>query len=153
MGSTDTDDSTGYEGFTAEERAAMKDHARQMKTEARRRSRADKAAEAERDVLAKMAEMQDSDRVMAERVHAVVTAAAPVLAPKLWYGMPAYARDGKIVCFFQSAEKFKARYATLGFSDQANLDEGTMWAAGFALTEVTPEVEARIAALVKQAVS
>ncbi|WP_107474393.1 iron chaperone [Streptomyces sp. NRRL S-340] len=131
----------------------MKEHARETKAEARRRSRADKAAEAERDVLAKIAEMQDSDRVMAERVHAVVTAAAPVLAPRLWYGMPAYARDGKIVCFFQSAEKFKARYATLGFSDQANLDEGTMWAAGFALTGVTPEVEARIAALVKQAVS
>nr|BFD81371.1 DUF1801 domain-containing protein [Streptomyces sp. Xyl84] len=153
MGSTGTTDSTAYEGFTAEERAAMKDHAREMKAEVRRRSRADKAAEAERDVLAKIAEMQDSDRVMAERVHAVVTAAAPVLAPKLWYGMPAYARDGKIICFFQSAEKFKARYATLGFSDQANLDEGTMWAAGFALTEVTPEVEARIAALVQQAVS
>ena len=104
-------------------------------------------------MLTKIAEMQDSDRIMAERVHAVITAGAPVLAPKLWYGMPAYALDGKIVCFFQSAEKFKARYATLGFSDQAKLDEGTMWAAGFALTEVTPEVEARISALVKQAVS
>ncbi|MFB7597828.1 iron chaperone [Streptomyces sp. NPDC056160] len=146
--------SSAYEGFTAEERAAMKDHARELKTAARRRSRADKEAEAERDVLAKIAEMPEADRVMAERVHAVVTAAgAPVLAPKLWYGMPAYARDGKVVCFFQSAEKFKARYATLGFSDQANLDEGTMWPAGFALTEVTPEVETRIAALVKQAVS
>ena len=141
-----------HEGFTAEERAAMKDHAQELKTEARRRSSADKAAEAERDVLTKIAEMQDSDRVMAERVHAVVTAAGPDLAPKLWYGMPAYALDGKIVCFFQSAEKFKARYATLGFSDQAKLDEGAMWAAGYALTEVTPEVETRIAALVKQAV-
>ncbi|WP_327662343.1 MULTISPECIES: iron chaperone [unclassified Streptomyces] len=142
-----------HEGFTAEERAAMKDHARELKTAARRSSRADKAAEAKRDVLAKIAEMQDSDRVMAERVHAVITTSAPTLAPKLWYGMPAYALDGKVVCFFQSAEKFKTRYATLGFSDQAKLDEGTMWAAGFALTEVTAEAEARIGALVKQAVS
>jgi uncharacterized protein YdhG (YjbR/CyaY superfamily) len=96
--------------------------------------------------------MQDSDRIMAERVHAVITSIAPDLAPKLWYGMPAYALDGKVVCFFQSAEKFKSRYATLGFSDQAKLDDGPMWAAGFALTEVTPEVEERIAALVKRAV-
>ncbi|WP_326674878.1 iron chaperone [Streptomyces sp. NBC_01237] len=142
-----------HEGFTAEERAAMKDHAQELKTAARRSPRADKAAEAKRDVLAKITEMQDSDRIMAERVHAVITASAPALAPKLWYGMPAYALDGKVVCFFQSAEKFKARYATLGFSDQAKLDEGTMWAAGFALTEVRAEVEARIGALVKQAVS
>ncbi|WP_392958976.1 iron chaperone [Streptomyces sp. LN245] len=142
-----------HEGFTAEERAAMKDHAKELKKEARRGSRADKAAEAERDVLAKIAEMGESDRIMAERVHAVVTACAPVLAPKLWYGMPAYALDGKVVCFFQSAEKFKARYATLGFSDQANLDEGTMWATAFALTDLTAEVEAKIGALVKQAVS
>ncbi|WP_424887213.1 iron chaperone [Streptomyces sp. XH2] len=146
-------ESSAYEGFTAEERAAMKDHARELKTAARRRSRADKAAEEERDVLAKIAEMQDADRIMAERVHAIVTANAPVLAPKLWYGMPAYALDGKVVCFFQSAEKFKARYATLGFSDQAKLDEGPMWAAAFALTEVTAEVEARIGELVKRAVS
>ncbi|MGW2544446.1 iron chaperone [Kitasatospora sp. NPDC001574] len=150
MGSTD---SGAYEGFTAEERAAMKDHAEEMKTAARRGSRADKAAEAERDVLAKIAEMRDSDRIMAERVHAVVAANAPALAPKLWYGMPAYALDGKVVCFFQSAEKFKARYATLGFSDLAQLDEGPMWPAAFALTEVTPEVEARIADLVKRSVS
>ena len=142
-----------HEGFTAEERAAMKDHAQELKKEARRSSRADKAAEAERDVLAKIAEMQDSDRIMAERVHAVITASAPVLAPKLWYGMPAYALDGKIVCHFQSAAKFKTRYATLGFSDQANLDDGTMWATGFALTEVTAEAEERISALLKQAVS
>ncbi|MCC9312295.1 DUF1801 domain-containing protein [Kitasatospora sp. RB6PN24] len=141
-----------HEGFTAEERAAMKDHAQELKKAARRNSRADKAAEAERDVLAKIAEMQDSDRIMAERVHAVITASAPALAPKLWYGMPSYALDGKIVCFFQSAEKFKARYATLGFSDQARLDEGPMWAAGFALSQVTPEVEERIAELVKRAV-
>ncbi|MPY31529.1 DUF1801 domain-containing protein [Streptomyces adustus] len=146
-------ESSTHEGFTAEERAAMKDHAQELKTEARRSSHADKAAEAARDVLAKIADMQDSDRIMAERVHAVITASAPALAPKLWYGMPAYALDGKIVCFFQSAEKFKARYATLGFSDQAKLDEGPMWATGFALTEVTAEVEARIGALVKQAVS
>ncbi|WP_371495211.1 DUF1801 domain-containing protein [Kitasatospora sp. NBC_00374] len=146
-------DGSAHEGFTAEERAAMKEHAKELKSAARRSSHADKAAEAEREVLAKIAEMQDSDRIMAERVHAVVKANAPLLAPKLWYGMPAYALDGKVVCFFQSAEKFKARYATLGFSDQAKLDEGTMWATAFALTEVTAEVEARITALVKQAVS
>lgn len=145
-------ESAKREGFTAEERAAMKDHAQELKTAARRGSRADKAAAAEQDVLAKIAEMQDSDRIMAERVHAVITASAPSLAPKLWYGMPSYALDGKVVVFFQSAEKFKARYATVGFSDVAKLDEGTMWAAGFGLTEVTPEVEERIAALVKQAV-
>ncbi|TMQ94745.1 DUF1801 domain-containing protein [Actinomadura soli] len=150
-------ESSTYQGFTAEERAAMRDHVQEQRTAARRDPRAGKAAEkaaaAERDVLAKIAEMRDSDRTMAERVHAVITASAPVLAPKLWYGMPAYALDGKIVCFFQSAEKFKARYATLGFSDQAKLDQGSMWAAGFALTEVTTEVEKQIAALVKQAVS
>ncbi|WP_328995755.1 DUF1801 domain-containing protein [Kribbella sp. NBC_01245] len=145
--------STTYQGFTAEERAAMKEHAADQKKAARRASRADKAAEAMRDVLAKIAEMKDSDRIMAERVHAVIMASAPVLEPKLWYGMPAYALDGKIVCHFQSAEKFKSRYATLGFSDQAQLDNGTMWPAAFALTEVTPEVEAQISALAKQAVS
>ncbi|MEU9020827.1 DUF1801 domain-containing protein [Actinomadura sp. NPDC048394] len=144
---------SGYEGFTAEERAAMKEHAKEQKKAAKRASAAEKAAEAERDVLEKIAAMQDSDRVMAERIHAVVKAAAPELAPKTWYGMPAYALDGKVVCFFQSAEKFKARYATLGFSDLANLDDGPMWAAGFALTEVNDEVEARIADLVKRAVS
>ncbi|NBH06702.1 DUF1801 domain-containing protein [Amycolatopsis sp. SID8362] len=137
--------------FTAEERAAMKEHAKELKTAARRASQADKAAQAERDVLAKIAEMAPPDRVLAERVHAVVTANAPALEPKLWYGMPSYARDGKIVCFFQSAEKFKARYATLGFSDQASLDDGEMWAAGFALTAVTPAVEKRIAELVTRA--
>lgn len=131
----------------------MKEHAQEQKKAARRASREEKAAEAERDVLAKIAEMDEADRIMAERVHAVVTASAPDLAPKLWYGMPAYARDGKIVCFFQSAAKFKSRYATLGFSDQAHLDDGAMWPAAFALTEVTGEVEARIAALVRQAVS
>ncbi|WP_338693383.1 DUF1801 domain-containing protein [Streptomyces sp. Q6] len=145
-------DSGTYEGFSADERAAMKEHAQEQKKAARRTSKADKEAEALRDVLAKIAEMQDSDRVMAERVHAVVTAAAPSLAPKLWYGMPAYAADGKVVCFFQSAEKFKARYATLGFSDLAQLDEGTMWPAAFALTEVTADVEKQIGELVKRAV-
>ncbi|MCQ9133804.1 MULTISPECIES: DUF1801 domain-containing protein [Streptomyces] len=145
--------SDGYEGFSAEERAAMKDHAKEQKAAARRGSKADKEAQAEQDLLAKIAEMEDSDRVMAERVHAVVTASAPQLTPKLWYGMPAYALDGKVLCFFQSAAKFKARYATLGFNDPANLDEGSMWATGFALAKVTPEVEEQIAALVKQAVS
>ncbi|KAA9152217.1 DUF1801 domain-containing protein [Amycolatopsis acidicola] len=143
---------TATKAFSAEERAAMKDHAAELKAAARRGSRAQKAAQAEQDLLAKIAEMQDSDRVMAERVHAIVKAGAPVLEPRLWYGMPAYALDGKVVCFFQSAEKFKARYATLGFSDQAQLDDGSMWAAGFALTEVTPAVEKRITALVKQSV-
>ncbi|WP_037603460.1 iron chaperone [Streptacidiphilus rugosus] len=145
--------SGAYEGFSAEERAAMKGHAKEMKAAARRASAAEKAAEAERDVLEKIAEMEDADRAIAERVHAVVTANAPTLAPKLWYGMPAYALDGKVVCFFQSAEKFKTRYSTLGFSDLARLDDGSMWANAFALTEVDAEVEARIAALVKQAVS
>lgn len=142
-----------HAGFTAEERAAMKDHAQEVKKAGRAGSAADKAAEAERDVLAKIAEMRDADRIMAERVHAVITASVPALAPKLWYGMPAYALNGKLVCHFQPADKFKARYATLGFSDHANLDEGAMWPTGFALSEVTPDVEARISALVKQAVS
>lgn len=144
--------SVKHQGFTAEERAAMKDHAQEVKKAARRTSAAEKAAEAVQDVLAKIAAMPEPDRVMAERVHAVVTANAPALAPKLWYGMPAYALDGKVVCFFQSADKFKARYATLGFSDLAQLDDGPMWAAGYALTEVTPEVEQRIAGLVRRAV-
>ncbi|GAA4939380.1 uncharacterized protein YdhG (YjbR/CyaY superfamily) [Nonomuraea thailandensis] len=142
-----------YQGFSAEERAAMKEHAQDQKKAARRASQADKAAEAAADVLAKIAEMGDSDRVMAERVHAVVLESAPALAPRLWYGMPAYALDGKIVCHFQPATKFKTRYATLGFSDQARLDDDTMWPAAFALTEVTPAVEARISELVKRAVS
>ena len=141
-----------HDGFTAEERAAMKDRATELKAAVRGSSRAAKAAQAEQDVVAKIAEMEQSDRIMAERVHAVVKASAPVLEPKLWYGMPAYALDGKVVLFFQSAEKFKARYATLGFSDLATLDDGPMWAAGFALTEVTDDVEARIGALVKRAV-
>ncbi|MEV4101772.1 DUF1801 domain-containing protein [Nonomuraea sp. NPDC049649] len=145
-------ESATYEGFTAEERAAMKEHAQERKKAARRASRADKAAEAVRDVLAKIAEMGDADRVTAERVHAVVMAAAPDLAPRLWYGMPAYALDGKIICHFQPAAKFKTRYATLGFSDQAGLDDGAMWPVAFALASVTPEVEAEISVLVKRAV-
>jgi uncharacterized protein YdhG (YjbR/CyaY superfamily) len=136
-------------GFTAEERAAMKEHMQELKAAKRRGN--DQAAEAAA-VVDKIAQMQGADRAMAKRVHAVVTASAPSLAPKLWYGMPAYAKDGKVVCFFQDAQKFKSRYATLGFSDSAKLDEGTMWATGFALTEITPAVESRIAALVKKAV-
>ncbi|WP_410647061.1 iron chaperone [Amycolatopsis sp. cmx-4-54] len=145
--------STTYEGFTAEEKAAMKEHAQDMKKAARRGSAADKAAAAEQDVVAKIAEMSDEDRVLAELVHSVVKANAPMLAPKLWYGQPAYALDGKIVCFFQAAAKFKTRYATLGFNEAARLDDGAMWATAFALTGVTAEAEERIAALVKQAVS
>ena len=137
-------------GFTDDERAAMKERAKELKAEARRGK--DRAA-GESDLLAKIAEMPKADRVMAERVHAIVTASAPALSPKTWYGMPAYANDGKVVCFFQSAEKFKSRYATLGFSDAANLDEGAMWPTSFALKELTAADEKRIAALVKKAVS
>ena len=139
-------------GFTDEERAAMKERARELKAEARRGRRGDKG-DGERDVLEKIAEMQPSDRAMAERVHAIVKTSAPDLAPRTWYGMPAYAKDGKVVCFFQSAQKFKARYATLGFSDAANLDEGAMWPTAFALKELGDAEEARIRALVEQAVS
>jgi uncharacterized protein YdhG (YjbR/CyaY superfamily) len=138
-----------YDGFTDEERGAMKERANELKTGARRGAKAD----TESDVLAKIAEMSESDRVIAERLHAVIKANVPVLTSKLWYGMPAYARNGKVVCFFQSAAKFKTRYATLGFSDLANLDEGAMWPTSFALTELTADDEARIGALVKQAVS
>ena len=137
-------------GFTEEERAAMKERARELKAEARaNKSRAD----GESDVLAKIAEMQGPDRAMAERLHAIITASAPALSPKTWYGMPAYAKDGKVVCFFQSAQKFKSRYATFGFSDEANLDDGAMWPTSFALKALTAAEEARIAALVKKAVS
>ena len=141
-----------HEGFTADERAAMKEHAQELKTAARRGSRATKA-DGERDVLAKIADMQEPDRVLAERLHAIIKASAPVLSPTTWYGMPAYAKDGKVVCFFQTALKFKARYATLGFSDQANLDEGAMWPTSFALTTLTAADEARIGELIKKAVS
>ena len=136
-------------GFTDEERAAMKERARELKAEAR--AKKDKEA-GERDVLAKIAEMKRSDRTMAKRLHALIKANAPGLSPKTWYGMPAYAKDGKVVCFFQSAEKFKARYATLGFNDTANLDDGAMWPTSFALTELTAAAEKTIAALVKKAV-
>src|SRR5512133_1085524 len=136
--------------FTAEERAAMQERARELKTEAR--ANKNKAA-GESDVLAKIAEMPESDRAMAERLHAIIKASAPALSPKTWYGMPAYAKDDKVVCFFQSAQKFNTRYATLGFNDTANLDEGSMWPTAFALKELTAADEARIGALVKKAVS
>jgi uncharacterized protein YdhG (YjbR/CyaY superfamily) len=139
-------------GFTADERAAMKEYARELKTSARRGSRATKA-DGENDVLEKIAEMPEPDRVIAERIHAIIKDTAPDLVPRTWYGMPAYAKDGNVVCFFQPAVKFKARYATLGFSDKANLDDGAMWPTSFALTELTATDEARIAELVKQAVS
>jgi uncharacterized protein YdhG (YjbR/CyaY superfamily) len=140
----------GKGGFTDEERAAMKERAREVKAEARggRGRSADGAA----DVLARIAEMPEADRAMATRLHAIITSTAPALVPKTWYGMPAYARDGKVVCFFQGAHKFKTRYATFGFSDQANLDDGGMWPTSFALSELTDAAEKRIAALVKQAV-
>jgi uncharacterized protein YdhG (YjbR/CyaY superfamily) len=140
------------EGWTDEERAAMKERAKELKAEARRGPRAAKA-DADGAVLAKIAELPAPDRAMAERLHAVVKASAPDLTPRLWYGQPAYARDGKVVCFFQPAAKFDSRYATFGFNDTANLDEGTMWPTSFALTELTAADEARIAALVKKAVS
>ncbi|MBN1813972.1 MAG: DUF1801 domain-containing protein [Anaerolineae bacterium] len=141
-----------FKGFTDEERAAMKERAQELKAEARRGPRADKA-DGESAVLAKIAEMPEPDRAMAERLHAIIKASAPALSPKTWYGMPAYARDGKVVCFFQSAHKFNARYATFGFNDTANLDEGAMWPTSFALKELTAAEEARISALVKKAVS
>jgi uncharacterized protein YdhG (YjbR/CyaY superfamily) len=140
--STMTERKPAKKGFTAEERAAMKERARELK-----------GAASESDVLAKIAEMPEPDRVMAERLHALVKDSAPALAPRTWYGMPAYAKDGKVVCFFQSAQKFKTRYATLGFSEQANLDEGAMWPTSYALTELTADIEARIGELVKKAVS
>ncbi|HYU92693.1 MAG TPA: hypothetical protein VEN95_04365 [Actinomycetota bacterium] len=136
--------------FTEDERAAMKERARELKAEAR--ANQDREA-GEHDLLAKIAEMPKADRVMAERFHAIVTASAPALWPKTWYGMPAYARDGKIVCFFKSADKFKSRYATFGFEESANLDDGAMWPTSFALTELTAAEEKKIAALVKKAAS
>ena len=133
-------------GLTAEEKAAMRERARELKAAA-------EGADAEQEVLAKIAEMPEADRVRAERLHAIVKETAPDLAPRTWYGMPAYAKDGKVVCFFKSAHKFKSRYATLGFSDKANLDDGAMWPTDFALKEVTPAEQARIVALVKKAIS
>ena len=140
----------GAQGFTGEERAAMKERAKELKAEARANKN---RAEGESDVLAKIAEMPEGERAMAKRLHEIIKASAPVLSPRLWYGMPAYAKDGKIVCFFQSAQKFNTRYATLGFSDPANLDEGAMWPTAYALTELTAAEEERIGALVKQAVT
>ena len=139
-------------GFTEEERAAIREYVKERKVEASRGPRA-KEADGEADVLAKIAEMPERDRAMAERLHAIVKASAPALSPKTWYGMPAYAKNGNVVCFFQSSHKFKSRYATFGFSDKANLDEGAVWPVAFALKELTPAAEARIAALVKKAVS
>ena len=137
-------------GFTDEERAAMRERAQELKAAARRGPR---KADGESDVLAKIAEMPEPDRAMAERLHAIIKASAPALSPKTWYGMPAYAKDGKVVCYFQSAQKFKSRYATFGFNDKANLDEGAMWPTSFALKELTAAEEAKIGALVKRAVS
>jgi uncharacterized protein YdhG (YjbR/CyaY superfamily) len=139
-------------GFTDDERAAMKERAQELKAEAGRGTRAGKA-DPEGEVLAKIAEMPEADRAIAERLHALIKASAPALSPKTWYGMPAYAKDGKVVCFFQSAHKFKSRYATIGFSDKANLDDGAMWPTSFALTELTAAEEKKIGALVKRAVS
>ena len=143
--STTTKRTGSTKGFTAEERAAMKERAAELKAEAAK-------ADGEKILLAKVAEMKGSDRAMATRLHAVITEAAPVLAPKTWYGMPAYAKDGKIVCFFQSAEKFDARYATFGFSDEANIDQGDMWPTSWALKELTAAEEKKIVSLVKKAV-
>ena len=137
-------------GFTDEERAAMKEHAQELKAEAGRDA---KKADGEGDVLAKIAEMPEPDRAMAERLHAIIKAIAPDLSPRTWYGMPAYAKDGNVVCFFQSAHRFKARYAMFGFSDRANLDEGPVWPVTFALKVLTAAAEAKIGALVKKAVS
>ena len=134
-----------YDGFTSEEKAAMKNRVQELKV-------AGRAADAEAEVLAKIGEMQPPDRMMAERIHRLIKSSAPTLTAKTWYGMPAYAKDGKIVCFFQSAQKFKTRYATLGFSDEAKLDEGGMWPNAYALTKVTAVEEAKIAALVKKAI-
>ncbi len=150
--STTAIDETSEGTFTDEERAAVKERARELKADARRGPRAAEA-DGESDVLAKIAEMAGPDRAMGERLHAVIKASAPTLSPRLWYGQPAYAKDGKVLCFFQPAQKFKTRYATLGFSDEANLDEGAMWPTAYALMELTPADEARIGALVKRAVS
>jgi hypothetical protein len=140
------------EGFSDEERAAMKERSQELRAAPRRGPRADKA-DGESAVLAKIAEMPEPDRALGERLHGIIKASAPALAPRLWYGMPAYARDGKVVCFFQNAQKFKTRYATFGFSDAANLDEGALWPTAFALKELTAADEARIGALVKKAVT
>jgi uncharacterized protein YdhG (YjbR/CyaY superfamily) len=141
-----------FKGFTDEERGAMKERVQELKTSADRGARVDKA-DGEGALLAKIGEMREPDRTMAKRLHAIIKASAPALSPRTWYGMPAYAKDGEVVCFFQPAQKFKTRYATFGFSDAANLDEGAMWPVAFALKELTATEEARISALVKKAVS
>ena len=141
-----------FKGFTDEERAAMKEYVQEMKASAQRGPRSEKA-DGESALLAKIAEMQEPDRAMAKRLHAIIKTSAPALSPRTWYGMPAYAKDGEVVCFFQPAQKFKTRYATLGFSDAANLDEGVMWPVAFALKALTAAEEARISMLVKKAVS
>ena len=154
QGKSTTASGKTVKGFTDEERAAMKERAQEMKAEARRDQRAKKdKADGESDVLAKIAEMPEPERTMAMRLHAIIKASAPALSPKTWYGMPAYAKDGKIVCFFQSAHKFNTRYATFGFSDTANLDQGDLWPVAFALKELTATAEASIVALVQKAVS
>lgn len=149
--STTASDETA-EGFTAEERAAIQERAKETKAASRRGARANKVDD-EAAVLAKLAELPEADRAIGERLHAIITASAPSLAPKLWYGMPAYAQDGKVLCFFQAAQKFNTRYATFGFNDVANLDDGTIWPTAFALKELTADDEARIGELVKKAVS
>jgi uncharacterized protein YdhG (YjbR/CyaY superfamily) len=146
----DTQKSAKRTTFTAEERGAMQERVKELKAAARRGPRADKA-DGESAVLAKIAAMREPDRAMGKRLHALIKANAPALSPRLWYGMPAYAKDGKVVCFFQSAQKFKTRYATFGFSDKANLDAGAVWPTAFALMELTAVEEARLGALVKQA--
>jgi uncharacterized protein YdhG (YjbR/CyaY superfamily) len=144
--STRSSSGKASEGFTAEEKAAMRERVKELKA-------AQEDADGESDVLAKIAEMNDHDRAMAERVHGIIRAAGPDLSPRTWYGMPAYAKDGKVICFFRNAQKFKTRYATLGFSDKANLDEGAMWPTDFAVMELTADVEERIGELVRRAVS
>jgi len=139
-------------GFTAEERAAMKERANEVRAPQRRSTKAT-GTDGEADLLAKVAEMSEADRALAERLHALITATAPELSPRTWYGMPAYAKDGDVVCFFQSAQKFKSRYATLGFNDKANLDDGDMWPTSYALKNLTAAEEEKIIALVKKAVS
>jgi uncharacterized protein YdhG (YjbR/CyaY superfamily) len=146
-----TTENKKYDGFTEDERSAMKDRAKELKTGVRRGTKA--PVDTEPEVLAKIAEMAESDRVLAERLHALIRQSTPDLTPKLWYGMPAYSLNGKMVCFFQSRAKFKTRYATLGFSDAANLDDGALWPTYYALAELTPDVEAKVATLLKRATS
>ncbi|GEA83258.1 MULTISPECIES: iron chaperone [Cellulomonas] len=153
MSSTTSTSGSTTDTFTADERAAMKERAAELKAQSGRAGKAAKAADLEAEVLAKIAEMPDDDRVIAERIHAIVRAEAPDLAPRTWYGMPAYAKDGKVLCFFKAAAKFKTRYAILGFEEPAALDDGPMWPTSYAVTELTDEVEEAIAALIRRAVA